>query len=227
MSDETRRRLHAHHGGAAFHDVMINSFERRFGEEFWSFWTEHVAVSHASAPTYVDFGCGPGLMLQAWRQRWPQAELHGVELQPYMLETARKLAAEVDATVHDADLHTVRLALPDASVDAALSAVVIHEMREPVGMLGEIRRLLRPEGRLMLMDWVRVPLSQYLAEGADDLFAPDGAADVRADRIDHFMEHNKFSIEDLRWLVERAGFAVEAQHVRGDGQFVWWALRPT
>lgn len=226
MTDLTRQRLDAHHGGEQFHDVMVRSFASRFGDEFWAFWSEHVATHHGEAPTYVDLGCGPGLMLRAWRERYPAATLHGVELQPYMLQTARTIAHEVGATVHEADLHTVSLPLPDASVDAILSAVVIHEMREPIGMLREARRLLRPAGRLMVMDWVRVPLPQYLAQWDDDPFAPEVSPEARADRLDHFMEHCKLGRDDLQWLVERCGFTIETTRDRSHGQFLWLVARP-
>ena len=226
MSDQTRQRLDAHHGGAAFHDMMLQSFAGRFGEAFWSFWNEHVAAHHGQAPTYVDLGCGPGLMLQHWRERWPAATLHGVELQPYMLDTARTMAQQAGATLHEVDLHTLALPLASGSVDAILCSMVLHEMREPIGLLREARRLLGPEGRLMLMDWVRVPLPQYLAGWDDDPFALDAEPEIRAFRLDHFMEHNKLSRDDLLWLVRRCGFEVETSVDRGDGQFLWLVARP-
>lgn len=223
---ESKRRLDAHHGGAHFHDVMVRSFEGRFSEDFWALWDRHVASRHGDDPTYVDFGCGPGLMLEAWRKRWPRAKLHGVELQPYMLKTAHETASRVGARVFDQDLHTVRLPLSQGSVDAILCAVTIHEMREPVGMLQEARRLLTKDGCLFVMDWVRVPLSQYLGRFDDDALAPGVDPEVRADRFDHFMEHNKYSREDLTWLLTHLGFEVETTVERGGGQFVWAICRP-
>lgn len=205
--------------------MMVKSFGARFGDEFWAYWAEHVTPHQGDAPTLLDLGCGPGLMLRDWRERFPTATLHGVELQPYMLQTAREIAREVGATLHEADLHTLALPLPDASVDAILSAVVIHEMREPIGMLREAKRLLRPSGRLMIMDWVRVPLPQYLASWDDDPFAPDVDPETRADRLDHFMEHCKLGRDDLLWLVERCGLTVETSQLRGAGQFLWLIAR--
>ncbi len=226
MTDRTRDRLDAHHGGARFHDVMVRSFGSRFGDAFWAMWSEYVVAHHGDAPTYVDMGCGPGLMLEAWRERWPQAELHGVEVQPYMLDTARGVATRAAATVHEADLHTVRLPVADGSVDAVLCSAVIHEMSEPIGLLREIRRLLSPSGRLLLMDWVRVPLPQYLGTSDEDVFDAGVPAETRAHRLDHFMEHNKFSAEDLRWMVERSGFRIETTQERAEGQFLWIVAQP-
>ncbi len=223
MTDVAKQRLHAHHGGAQFHDVMLRTFERRFSSEFWDFWRAHVVPHHrqADAPAYADFGCGPGLMLPKWRERWPKAELHGVELQEYMLQTARDNAEQARATLHDADLHAPQLPIADGSLDAVLSAVVIHEMREPVGMLREVHRVLAPGGRLMLMDWIRVPLTQYLADASTDPFDPATSPEARGDKFDHFMEHNKFSAEDLRFILAKCGFTVREVAIRPGGQFVW------
>lgn len=226
MSDATREHLHRHHRGAAFHDEMVRSFEGRFDDSFWQLWDEHVARHHGPTPTCLDLGTGPGLMLRAWRARFPRATLHAVEVQPYMLETARRLAAEAGATLHEADLHTLALPLPDASVDAALAGMVIHEMREPIGMLHEVRRLLKPEGRLVVLDWVRVPLPVYLARFDDRDLARNPDPEHRADRLEHFMEHNQYTLDDLRWLLEQTGFAVTHTALRGEGQFVRLVARP-
>lgn len=228
MSEIAKQRLDAHHGGAQFLDVMLRTFENRFSDAFWEQWDAHVVPSHrdASAPAYADFGCGPGLMLEQWRKRWPEAELHGVELQEYMLEVARPNAEKARATLHEQDLHQVSLPLADGSLDAVLCAVVIHEMREPIGMLREARRLLAPGGRLFLMDWVRVPLEQYLAGSDPDPFGHESSPEQRADRLDHFMEHNKFSRDDLLLMLERTGFSPKTTISRGDGQFLWVVASP-
>jgi len=228
VTEIAKQRLDAHHGGAQFLDVMLRTFDKRFSEAFWEQWDAHVVPSHreAAAPAYADFGCGPGLMFERWRTRWPDAELHGVELQEYMLEVARPNADKAKATLHEQDLHSVRLPLPDGSLDAVLCAVVVHEMREPIGMLREIRRLLAPTGRLFLMDWVRVPLEQYLGDTEPDPFGSEASPEHRADRLDHFMEHNKFSRDDLMLLLERTGFSAKSTVTRGNGQFLWVVAGP-
>jgi ubiquinone/menaquinone biosynthesis C-methylase UbiE len=219
MSEDTRDHLHRHHRGASFHDVMVESFSGRFGDAFWTEWEAHVVPHQPERPTYVDLGCGPGLMMRAWRERYPTAALHAVEVQPYMLETAREVAEETGSTIHEADLHALALDLPDGSVDGALCAMVVHEMLEPVGLFTEIARLLAPEGRLMLIDWVRVPLPDYLKRFDDGDMTQASAAE-RANRLEHFMEHNKYSVEDLTWLMRAAGLEAESVDVYGDGQFV-------
>lgn len=219
MSEDIRDHLDRHHRGASFHDVMVESFEGRFGEAFWTEWEAHVVPHQPERPTYLDLGCGPGLMMRAWRERYPDARIHAVELQPYMLETARDIAGETGSTLHEADLHALALDLPDGIVDGALCSMVVHEMKEPLGLFTEVARLLAPEGRFMLIDWIRVPLPTYLARFDDgDLASAD--APTRQNRLEHFMEHNKYSLDDLGWLLRTAGLAEESVDVYGGGQFV-------
>lgn len=223
---EVKRRLDAHHGGAAFHDQMMQSFAGRFGDEFWSLWQQHVVPHQSNAPTYVDFGCGPGLLLEEWRRRFPASTLVGVELQEYMLATARKVSDKVSAQIVAADLHTVALPLSAESVDAALISMVIHEMHEPVGLLLEARRVLKPTGRLVISDWVRSPLATYLTRWpeAESLSQASGT-EIRSHHFDHFMEHCKFTADDLTWLVQKLGFVVEHSASRSNGQYLTLVLR--
>lgn len=227
MSKSTvAEQLSAHHGGAHFHDLMVETFARRFDESFWQLWQEDVASQHGKNPVYVDLGCGPGLMFNAWRERYPQAILHGADLQSYMLEGAKKNAVIADAVVHEGDLHQLRLPLADASVDGVLLSMVLHEMLEPLGVLREARRLLKPTGRLVILDWVRVPLPQYLEADEGNPFAEDATFEHRMDRFVHFMEHNKYSSEDLAWILQKVGFDVRRTAPRNNGQHIRLVARP-
>lgn len=49
--------------------------------------------------------------------------------------------------------NAARLPFRSASFDVALSASVLHYWREPVATLREIRRTIRPGGRVAITDW--------------------------------------------------------------------------
>ena len=190
MSEKTRQRLDAHHGGEHFHDLMLQGFDKRFGEAFWSYWAEHIVVHHGPAPTYLDLGCGPGLMLRAWHQRWPQATLHGVELQPYMLDTARKVAQEVGATLHEADLHTMDLPLPDASCDLAVVIATLGEIPDRYAAMLELRRVLKPGARLAVSE--ELPDPGYLPGRAVRTVAEEAGFRLKGKTGSFFCYHMVF-----------------------------------
>lgn len=78
----------------------------------------------------------------------------GVEPNPhardYLLREAARLGR--DATVLDGVAE--RLPLPDASVDAVVSSLVLCSVSEPARALAEIRRVLRPGGKFVFIEHV-------------------------------------------------------------------------
>ncbi len=71
------------------------------------------------------------------------------------------------------------------------------------------------------MDWVRAPLRLYFdAVTEAQLFQPDTPLDTLVDQFTHFYEHNRFSAEDLAWLLEKVGLQVVAQELYRQNRFV-------
>ncbi len=197
--------LRHHRDFAAFRDVMIETSVTRFGPLWWGVWDQLVRAP-ANA-TIVDLGTGPGMLLPPLRARHRAGHVIGVEVQPEMLIAARVRALECGAEIVEADLAGA-IPLPDGVADVVTAIHVFHEMEHPTPLLDEARRLLRPGGVLVLYDWVKQPLEQYLEGGVPD-----------ADAIQHFREHCLFTPEDLEFLVRRAGFAVRETVGRRGGRY--------
>jgi SAM-dependent methyltransferase len=207
MAPSSLPHLLAHHRDFdAFRDAMIETATGRFGPIWWGVWDQLVAARPDA--TVVDLGTGPGLLLRALRERLPNARLVGVDVQPSMLEHARGIAAGIGADIVEADL-AGPIPLPDACADVVTMVHVLHELEFPPSLLAEARRLLKPGGVLVVYDWVRRPLEDYL--GADPL---------NADTLQHFREHCLFAPEDVEFLIRRAGFSVRETVGRRGGRFV-------
>jgi SAM-dependent methyltransferase len=136
--------------------------------------------------------------------------LHGYDVTPAMIDYARQLTfktASATFALHD----VVAKPLPHAAgtVHLASMSSVLHVFDEPLPTLAEIRRVLAPGGIFLLNDWVRQPLSTYLAWRRDVLkeSGPDGLR--RAFRL--FPAQNKYTVDDWRWLLGEAGFEILAQ----------------
>jgi SAM-dependent methyltransferase len=108
-----------------------------------------------AAGSILDVGCGTGTLLEAIAGESDaggsdRLGLVGVDLSPGMLaEARRKLGARAGTAAADA----ARLPLRAATFDVALSASSLHHWRDPAAVLAEIRRVLRPGGRLVVTDW--------------------------------------------------------------------------
>jgi SAM-dependent methyltransferase len=189
---------------------MVATHAERFEAAFWAFFGAHVGPRLPPRAVMVDLGCGPGLLLRDLGERCPGAVLHGYDVTPAMIDYARQLTFKTASTtfaLHD----VVATPLPHAAgtVHLASMSSVLHVFDEPLPTLAEIRRVLAPGGIFLLNDWVRQPLSTYLAWRRDVLkeSGPDGLR--RAFRL--FPAQNKYTVDDWRWLLGEAGFEILAQ----------------
>ena len=200
-------------GGASDEDLlqrMVATYPERFDAAFWAFYDTHVGRRLPPRAVMIDLGCGPGLLLRDLGERHPDAILHGYDVTPAMITYGRRLAfkpASVSLTVHDVTAEPLPLA--DATVTLASMSSVLHVFDEPLPTLAEVRRVLAPGAIFLLNDWIRQPLSSYLAWRRDVMKESGPDALRRAFRL--FPVHNKYTVEDWRWLLGEAGFEVLAQ----------------
>ena len=93
----------------------------------------------------------------------------GIELSPAMLALARQRAAGLD---RDADLRegdAEHLPFADASFDTVVCALALCTIPSPAAAIGEMKRVLVPGGRLLLLDhiastWPPIHAAQWLLE---------------------------------------------------------------
>lgn len=120
-----------------------------------------IANPHAIAPiergeTVLDIGCGAGTdLLLAARHVGPQGRAIGIDMTEAMRDRARAAAALTGlSNVELREGDAAALPLPDASVDVVISNGVLNLVPEKEKAFAEIRRVLRPGGRLQLADIV-------------------------------------------------------------------------
>ena len=108
------------------------------------------AVLPAPAASIADLGCGTGslsvLLAQAGHH------VHGLDTSRRMLDEARRKArqSEVCVTLHHGD--AARPPLTAASFDVVLARHVLWAMPDPSAALAKWVQLLRPDGRLILIE---------------------------------------------------------------------------
>jgi ubiquinone/menaquinone biosynthesis C-methylase UbiE len=93
----------------------------------------------------LDAGCGSGPLFTALRDRG--AVVTGFDSSAGMLALARRRLGE-DADLQLADLGRP-LPFPDAAFDDVIASLVLHYLEDWTAPLAELRRVLRPGGRLI------------------------------------------------------------------------------
>jgi ubiquinone/menaquinone biosynthesis C-methylase UbiE len=103
----------------------------------------------------LDVACGTGLVALAAAERvGPQGHVLGTDISDHMVDAARQRAAQ--RGVHQlgfARMDAEQLALPDGGFDLALCALGLMYVPDPALALRELRRVLRPGGRVGLAVW--------------------------------------------------------------------------
>jgi ubiquinone/menaquinone biosynthesis C-methylase UbiE len=104
----------------------------------------------------LDVGCGTGtLAVVAKRRVGPDGAVQGVDASPEMIGQATHKAATagVDVTFHVGRAQA--LPFPDARFDVVLCTLMLHHLPGPARerCMAEIRRVLRPGGRVLAVDF--------------------------------------------------------------------------
>lgn len=132
--------------------------------------------------TFLDVGCGRGLLLNEAAKHLPNGKAIGVDLwqavdqsgnKPEVtLENARAEGVAERVEVKTGDMR--KLPLTDHSVDVVISSMAIHNIREKEGRaqaIREINRVLKPGGQIALLDFMATDeyLASFQALGWDDI----------------------------------------------------------
>jgi ubiquinone/menaquinone biosynthesis C-methylase UbiE len=158
--DETAKVLRAWEKTAPGYDKQIAFFEKIWfgGGREW--------LGARAQGRVLEVGIGTGRNLPHYPA---DATITGIELSPAMLAIAKRRAADLG---RDVDLHTgdaQAMSFADEAFDTVVCALSLCTIPDPATTIGEMRRVLVPGGRLLLLDhiassWPPVYAAQWLLE---------------------------------------------------------------
>jgi len=149
-----------------FNSWLLARFEDDFHEEMGWRKAEHIG---SLAGTVIEIGAGNGVNFRYYP---PGVRLVAYEPNPYMHD---RLRASASAHGLDVDLRAVsaeRLDFEDDTVDAAVCTLVLCTVPDPVRMIGEVRRVLKPGGRFFFIEHVAAEPGTFLRRMQDILLGP-------------------------------------------------------
>ena len=165
--------------------------QRRF--DFFRFfqWRVISLLDLTQVATFLDIGCGTG-----WAVRrvayllGTEGRAHGIDISPGMIERARAASTGIgNVAFHVAN--SEKLPFEDGAFDCIICTLSFHHYFHPSRVLDEVSRVLKPRGRVHIMELT-----------ADTLFMK--LVDARSRRKEP--EHVKFySSREFKTLLESAG----------------------
>lgn len=155
--------------------------------ESWHAWSRMVMALLPPMERAVDLGCGSGILSAELARVC--GEVVGVDISPQALAAARAHVERTGLTnVRFLEGDMTRLELADGCCDVAVLSQTLHHLPDPTAGLKVAARLLKPGGRLILME----------------LLPHDEAWVI--EKLGHI--HLGFSAADLASMMEEAGFTI-------------------
>jgi ubiquinone/menaquinone biosynthesis C-methylase UbiE len=135
----------------------------------------------------LDIGCGTGtLAIAAMHHVGLSGSVHGIDASREMIARARRKAAKAGvSTVFDVAA-AEQLPFPDSRFDVVLSTLMLHHLPRGTRQqcANEIRRVLKPGGRVLAVDFDRARQTGFLA---------------------HFHRHGHVSADEIATVLSNAG----------------------
>lgn len=159
----------------------------------------------------LDLGCGTGSTTLMLRQAFPQAQVIGLDLSPYMLVRAehKAIAANLDIQWLHGDAENT--GFTDASFDVVTASLLFHETPEAVSqaILCECFRLLKSGGEVLILDGNQKTLRQL--EWLNNVFEEPYICEFAASSVDAWMEAAGFQAVHTQdwWLIHQVTHGVK------------------
>lgn len=201
---------------------------KRIFEDFKPYWD-------LEGKMVLDVGCGLGGKLLFYAECGAR-EVIGIDLRPFSATYASRLASEYggDGTIHIAVADGGELPFADDSFDVVISINVLEHVTDPISVLKECRRVLRPDGFLYLYfppfyspwgahvdGWINFPwphllfsersivraaaLIEHRKRYNEQFILP---AQVHWNEIEELYELNRLTIQQFLRLVKRADLQI-------------------
>ena len=148
--------------------------------------------------TFMDIGCGNGFFtIPAAEQVDESGKVYAVDASAEAVETVkRKAAAKGLKNIITKAREAEETVFCDECADMVFFSIVLHDFRDPAKVLRNAKRMIKPTGTLINLDWKKKRTA----------FGPP--------------LHIRFSEEQAQALIEQAGFTVESGKDAGNNFYL-------
>jgi SAM-dependent methyltransferase len=219
---------------AVDYDSMDHSaVNQSFSEEFLAFLGEvHGPAAPAASPppgienpktpiSVLDVGTGTARIPIALCRLTDRVRITAVDLSAHMLQRAQRnvIEAGLGRSIRLEQVDAKGLPYPDGSFDAVISNSIVHHIPEPIRVIREMLRVLRPGGLLFVRDLLR-PRDAALIAGLLAKYA-GGTNDHQRALFEQSL-HAALTLDELRDLLGGVGLAPDTARQSSDRH---WTIR--
>lgn len=131
-------------------EMADESMVRNLAAQAEAIWPQEEAIfdRHPMHGNVLDVGCGTGEIIARLAAKYPDATFTGIDLEESHLERARIRCARFAARTRFERADALQLPFDDASFDLAISRHVVQAVPDAARVFAEMKRVLRPGGRL-------------------------------------------------------------------------------
>jgi 2-polyprenyl-3-methyl-5-hydroxy-6-metoxy-1,4-benzoquinol methylase len=141
------------------------TFRNQLVQEWMPAMPDIVARFESTKPARVaDVGMGYGWSSVSLAHAYPNILVEGFDLDAASVESANKLAAD-EGVADRVTFHCRKAEASNEPYDLAMAVECIHDMSDPVSVLADMRRMVAPDGAVLVVD-ERAP-DAYSAPGDD------------------------------------------------------------
>ena len=164
VPDYARHELHMQPGGYVgdelagyvFHYAIvgIGSGHHLHNETHESIASVVPAPSDGKVRRILELGCGIGQLSTAMKDRFPDAEVWGIDTSAPMLRYAHMTSVGIGAEIHYSQQSAERMDFPDDHFDIITASGLFHEIAPAAtrAIIPEVARVLRPGGTFYPLD---------------------------------------------------------------------------
>jgi SAM-dependent methyltransferase len=198
----------AHYGGMSDHD-----------EVFFQIAQSHPLPADGRVARILDIGCGPGQSATAFKQRFPAADVWGLDVAGPMVRYAHHRAVKLGIEVHFTQDLAEAMPFPDGHFDIVSDYIMFHEtcVESMRAIAGEVFRVLRPGGVFGHLDAFTAGHPTHRPPA--DVQGKAMLWNIYRNNYEPF--YLDYSVLDFPAVLREAGFDLEL-----DGPAVLWNGRP-
>lgn len=176
------------------YDRIAKLFDHRLGFYTRQTIDEAVRIARLTGNERIlDACCGTGELLQLLGLAGHRGQITGIDFSDTMLNVAaRRLAPYKNIEIKRG--HVTHVDIAANEVDVIFNTNAFHYLNDPNAVLREFERVLKPHGRLIMVDLAATTQLTRLWLGLRRLFRPSYHRVYRSEELAKLLTDNKFTI---------------------------------